>query len=218
MAPPCLRWHGFAFGLGRHIFLSHKHTHTLIQEGNTGSQRCLETHTDTHTNTHNGQHWFPVWHYLAVSDTAEGSGYSLDPTMQTNKHSMHSLSLINIPRHFIDSRSQTITSDRKQLILIITTLTAWSLVFCSSSSQLRFYCLSLCILLMLRMYLSPSVSISAFIKRNGFFLASRSGVDCLAGLAQCWAIQQVNMFYQPHGSSLTNTHEPQLSFCFFLGG
>lgn len=103
MALPCLRWHGFAFGLGRHIFLSHKHTHTLIQEGNTGSQRCLETHTDTHTNTHNGQHWFPVWHYLAVSDTAEGSGYSLDPTMQTNKHSMHSLSprsLINTPPTF----------------------------------------------------------------------------------------------------------------------
>lgn len=82
MVLPCFPWHGFAFGLGwcislsLSLCLSHTRTHSFLQERNTGSQRCLEirTHKYTHTNTHSRQHWFPVWHYLAVNDTAEGRG------------------------------------------------------------------------------------------------------------------------------------------------
>lgn len=226
MALPCLRWHGFAFGLGRHIFLSHKHTHTLIQEGNTGSQRCLETHTDTHKYTQRAT----LISCLALLSSEWHSwriGLFSGPTMQTNKHSMHSVSPSSLINTLTTLYRQPFTNnnvwqktaylDHYHLNYLITCfLLFFFFLFLPAP-----FLLSLAVHPSDAPYVSSPVSISAFIKRNGFFLASQSGVDCLAGLAQCWAIQQVNMFYQPHGSWLTkHTDKPRLVFflfCFLFG-
>lgn len=79
---------------------------SLFQEENTGSQRCLEMHIYTHANTHSGQHWFPVWHYLAVSDTAEGIWLFSGPQCS----SVHSVSI----SYLTQTPSQHFTGMRKQ--------------------------------------------------------------------------------------------------------
>lgn len=122
-------------------------------------------------------------------------------TGHTNKQ--YSLFLSSLINTFTTFYRQTFTSRKvcqKKLILTISpSLFHLNISYSLLSPSAPSYCLSMCIFLIVCMYLS--VSIKRVFLKGFFFLASHCNVDCLAGLAQCWFVQQVNMFYQPQAST-----------------
>lgn len=98
-------------------------SYTLIQKRNTGSQRCLETHIHTHVHTHVQTHTqratlisclallSSVWH-------SWGDQAILWTAVNTNKHTVYSVSLTSLTHTFTTFDRQTLTS-RKSLSLFI---------------------------------------------------------------------------------------------------
>jgi len=196
MSLPGFLWHGSAFGLWAYTH-THTHTslalpslpfpltHTLSVERNTRSQKSLDTHTHTTGNID-----FLFGTAKPWGTQLRGLAYSLDIAHKQTccVLCVPPLCYTHPSRHCIDKHSDPA---RRPFTVSSPHLRACDLPTSSVFSSLP-------------LHLSPpSVCVvpSVFIKQNGFFLASHSGVHCLAGLVQCWTLRQANTFYQPHTST-----------------
>lgn len=228
MALPCFPWHAFAFGLwaDTSLFLSlsltpHIHTHTHSSKRETLAARGVWRRTYTHTKAHtagNIDFLFGITKQWVTQ--LRGWGYSLDHS--ANKQTCYVfwptlISYAHPSEHCIEKNSWAEKSARNS--------SSWSkrLHHFSSTSRIRRSLLLPRLIVSLCESLSSSVCcfLPRFpfsLKEMGFFLASHgSGVDCLASSAPCRTVQQVNMFYQPHGSHKTlPIFQGNLDSAFFL--
>lgn len=149
----------------------HTCIYALFQERNSGSQKCLETHSDTDTQTYaagNIDFLFGITKRCATQ--LRGSGYSLDHGAH-KQYSAFLSSLINTSTTFYRQTFAGSSARKKGLILIISLA-----LFHLSEPLLSLVALPYCLSMLTFLFLFFPVCV---------FLGVTLHVECLASLAQC---------------------------------